>query len=229
MSNTALAMRAGLTTSTSTIITRQNLAELPKIAALSRELGAQRADFNRYLTPIAREGQSIRGGPLADMMPTQNELHAAISAIEKLRIEANGSHQISYGPCIPQCFAPSSSVGCSAGETFLVVDPWGNVKPCADTALDCGNLLTQTVEEIWWSKEMQRWRELVPSECSVCAALYKCRGGCRAMVLASGLERDPLMQGAISRTDDDRWGIPAPIFTHSLDSVQSHTQHLDQI
>lgn len=193
VANIILAASAGLPVSISTVITHDNISELRALAELAYELGAEEAIFNRYLIPILREEQPIPGGKLKQMAPTQVELKEAVHVIEELRTSFSDVLRISYGPCIPQCFAPSSSRGCSAGENFLVVDPWGNVKPCTDTVLNCGNLLTQTIEEVWWSKEMQSWRELIPSGCTSCSALSKCRTGCRAMALASGLGQDPLM------------------------------------
>lgn len=191
--NIALAVQAGLLVNTSTVITKQNLAELAQVAELSRTLGAHEAVFNRYLLPVPREAQPVGAGVLADMAPTGSELRRAVQVIEALRDQSDLQHQIGYGPCIPQCFTPSSSRGCTAGETFFVVDPWGNVKPCTDAAHYCGNLLTQTIDEIWSGEAMRRWRGLIPSGCTSCAALDTCRTGCRAMALASGIGRDPLM------------------------------------
>jgi AdoMet-dependent heme synthase len=200
VTNINLAVRAGLTVSTSTVITHQNVSDLIQIAGLSRELGTKATIFNRYLVPITPEGQLLNNDMLADMMPTRNELRTAIGLIENLRQQTDKTHHIDYGPCIPQCFTPSSSRGCSAGEMFLVIDSWGNVKPCTDVELFCGNLLAQTLEEVWRSQAMQLWHEFIPSGCSNCATLNQCRTGCRAMALASGTGRDPLM------------GRPIPLF-----------------
>jgi radical SAM protein with 4Fe4S-binding SPASM domain len=191
--NIALAVRAGLCVSTSTVITKQNISELTRVAQLSRLLGAQTAVFNRYLIPAVREEQPVGAEVLVDMVPTRNELRLAVQVIEALRDKCDTQHQIDYGPCIPQCFVPSSSQGCTAGETFFAVDPWGNVKPCTDAPTYCGNLLTQTIGEVWNSEAMLRWRGAIPTSCQSCAALDSCRTGCRAMALASGTGRDPLM------------------------------------
>jgi len=212
ISNIALAVRAGLAVATSTVIARQNIPELDVILALSRDLGAWEASFNHFLSPAAWEQHATRGNRPEATIPTPNELRMAVRIIERLREETDDPHPISYGPCIPQCFEPSSSRGCSAGETSFVIDPWGNVKPCTDAILHCGNLLTQTVEEIWWGAEMQYWRGLMPAGCSNCAALAKCHAGCRATILASGLGHDPLMQG------------PVPPPTHSSDGSQRYLQ-----
>lgn len=198
VANIARAARAGLSVSTSTVITHQNVPELEAIAALSHELGADDTVFNRYLIPLIREEQVVSGGTLRQMVPTRAELREAVQAVERLRETLGKTFHVRHGPCIPQCFTPSSSQGCSAGETFFVVDPWGNVKPCLHTTLLCGNLLEQDVMTIWNGQSLEYWRGMVPSGCSGCSALSQCRTGCRAMALTSGLGHDPLMNIPLS-------------------------------
>lgn len=193
VANIRLAIRFGSAVSTSTIITRQNAQELDRIVALSRHLGARAATFNRYLafsTPVRSNGSR---DVLAHSIPSAHELRTAVVKIEHLRTKMGQAYVIDYGPCIPQCFASSCSQGCGAGERFLVVDPWGNVKPCTDTVLHCGSLVSQSLHEVWWSEQMQYWRGLVPSACVDCPSYAVCHAGCRAMALNSGLGYDPLM------------------------------------
>jgi radical SAM protein with 4Fe4S-binding SPASM domain len=187
LANIRLAAGAGLRVHTSSVITHQSVPELERIVELSRQLHARETVFNRYLVPESRQEG------LGSMTPSHAELRAAVNTIEGLRSHSDETHGVSYGPCIPQCFAPSSSSGCAAGDAFFVVDPWGNVKPCTDTSLYCGNLRTQTLEEIWTGPQMRSWRGLIPDGCSSCAALADCRTGCRAMALSSRNGRDPLM------------------------------------
>jgi len=193
VANVALATHAKLPVSISVVITHENVGQLNRLADLARKLEADEIVFNRYLVPLHREEQSIPGGMLKGLVPTPIELKEAVQIVERLRDAPDDVLRINYGPCIPQCFTPSSSEGCSAGETFFVVDPWGNVKPCIHTTLVCGNLLEQDMMKIWYDEALNSWRGLIPSGCSGCAALSKCRTGCRAMALASGLGRDPLM------------------------------------
>jgi radical SAM protein with 4Fe4S-binding SPASM domain len=196
--NIACATRVGLPVTTSVVITRQNLSEHEQLVDISCELGAIKVLFNRYLMSANREEQPTAAGLLGDMAPTRIELHTAVEHIEELRENLSSSIEIDYGPCIPQCFVTSSSRGCSAGETFLVVDPWGNVKPCTDAPASCGNLLVQSVEDIWNSEAMENWRNMTSAACSSCSALAVCHGGCRAMALGSGFGHDPLMTSSFA-------------------------------
>lgn len=174
---------AGLNVTSSTVITRHNWHEVRDIASLSQELGANHAVFNRYL-----------GEPLPQVEPSDAQLHQAVETIETLRREGD---RVKFGNCIPQCFHPSSSTGCLAGIAYCTVDPWGNVRPCNHAPLICGNLLEQSIEEIWHGEAMRRWREMIAEQCWHCLELSRCHGGCRAVALIQGAEKDSLMRAPI--------------------------------
>jgi radical SAM protein with 4Fe4S-binding SPASM domain len=180
VANIRRAAQAALPVATSTVITRQNVPQLAGIARLSQALGAYQAVFSRYLL----------SHPLPEMEPSAAELRQAIRAVERLIVVGQ---PVKYGPCIPECFAPSSSHGCGAGEVFCTIDPWGNVRPCNHTRLVCGNVLAEPIEDVYQGSEMVGWREMVPAGCRGCVSFPRCRAGCRAMALETGLGHDPLM------------------------------------
>jgi radical SAM protein with 4Fe4S-binding SPASM domain len=181
--NVRHAAAAGLTVTTSTVITAHNWRDIGDIAHLSRELGANYAVFNRYL-----------GKPLPQVEPSDAQLHKAIETIENLRHQGE---RIKFGNCIPQCFHPSSSTGCLAGVAYCTVDPWGNVRPCNHAPLLCGNLLERSIEEIWHGEAMSYWQGMIAGQCWHCLRLPNCHGGCRAMAMIRDAESDPLMRDPI--------------------------------
>jgi radical SAM protein with 4Fe4S-binding SPASM domain len=181
--NVLRAVAAGLNVTTSTVITCHNWHAVEDIIRLSRKLGANYAVFNRYL-----------GKSLPQIEPGEDQLHQAIEAIGDLRRQGN---RVKFGNCIPQCFHPSSSTGCVAGMAYCTVDPWGNVRPCNHAPLICGNLLEQPIEEIWRGEAMHRWRGMIAEPCLHCLELPRCHGGCRAVAMIKGVEKDPLMQAPI--------------------------------
>ena len=191
-SNIRQAIAAGLSVTTSTVITKYNWQEINAIVALSQELGAHHAVFNRYLGP-----------PLPEIEPSEEQLGHAIQAIEYISQWPTNGHQstVKFGNCIPQCFYPSSSIGCLAGIAYCTIDPWGNVRPCNHAPLVCGNLLTQSLEDIWHSAAMEAWRGMIPEECMECEEFAVCRGGCRAMAMLRGLRTDPLMRATTRCVD----------------------------
>jgi len=189
MANIRRAVAAGLSVTTNTVITKHNYSEVEQIVALSKELGAHHAVFNRYL-----------GQHLPDIELTNAELKEAIQAIEHLRV---AGYPAKFGNCTPQCFYRSSSTGCLAGVAYCTVDPWGNVRPCNHASLICGNLLEQSVEDVWNSEAMKHWRGLIPAQCESCLEFSKCHGGCRAVAMQLGIEKDPLIVKPILEKPDE--------------------------
>ncbi len=184
VTNIRRAIAGGLAVTTSTVITHYNWDEMEKIVALSQALGARHIVFNRYL-----------GSALPEIEPTNLQLRSAVRTLERLRRETIEKllPMVKFGNCIPQCWEPSSSSGCLAGVAYCTVDPWGNVRPCNHAPITCGNLMKQSLEEIWYGKAMNQWRAMVADQCGDCRELEICHGGCRAVAMLRGVEKDPLM------------------------------------
>jgi radical SAM protein with 4Fe4S-binding SPASM domain len=193
VANIQLAIDTGLKVTTSTVLTRHSCPEVETIVGLGQELGADHAAFQRFI-----------GVALPEIEPGELELQRAVGAIENIvsgenRISGNGHGPkgnrklVRFGTPIPHCFAVNGSYGCLAGIAQATIDPWGNVRPCNHAPLVCGNLLTQSLEEIWHSAAMGAWRKMIPEECLGCGEFEVCRGGCRAVALLRGLEKDPLI------------------------------------
>jgi radical SAM protein with 4Fe4S-binding SPASM domain len=178
--NIRRATDAGLDVATSMVINRNNWHLVAETLDLALSLGANHLVCNRFI-----------GAPTAGVTPGPLQLRAAMIAVESLRGEGR---PLRFGNCIPQCFAASSSRGCTAGVTFATIDPWGRMRPCNHTPLVAGDLRTQSVEEVWQSPVMAHWRSLLPADCETCPAFATCHGGCRAQALLTGHVQDPLMQ-----------------------------------
>lgn len=178
LTNIQKAIQVNLPVSLSCIITRHNWHRMEEMLKLARKLGAMSVVFNRYLGP-----------EVAGLSPSQQELRSAALSIQDMRA---ASEPVKFGNCFPQCFLPTDQTGCLAGVAFLTIDPWGQVRPCNHALLLCGNLLQQSVEEIWDSPELNRWRNQFATQCRDCAAFSTCRGGCRAQAFLCGQVLDPL-------------------------------------
>ncbi len=193
VANIQLAVEAGLKVTTSTVLTQYSCPEVEDIVALSQELGADHAAFQRFI-----------GAALPEIEPSELELQRAVRAIENIANGGNGiggngrgpkrnGKLVRFGTPIPHCFVANNSYGCLAGVAQATIDPWGNVRPCNHAPLMCGNLLEQSLEEIWHSAAMEAWREMIPVECMGCREFAMCRGGCRATAMLRGLEKDHLI------------------------------------
>jgi radical SAM protein with 4Fe4S-binding SPASM domain len=185
--NIRRAVARGITVAISTVLTCQALDETAAILELSEELGAHHVVFNRYLGP------TIDG-----ITPPPADLARAARGISVMRRQGRA---VKFGNCIPQCFVPNESSGCLAGVAYCAVDPWGNVRPCTHSSLVAGNLLEQPVDEIWFSPAMQRFRDAIPPQCHRCSAFAVCHGGCKALAMDLGVDKDPLAGDPLS-TDE---------------------------
>ena len=181
ISNIRLATKAGIPVTLSTIITRYSYDQTQAIYEFGRTLGVEKVAFNRYV-----------GLPTDDSAPTPQQLKQALIEIERMRL---GGANVKLTVTVPQCFHPSSATGCGAGETFITIDPWGNVKPCNHTPMILGNLRYDSLEVIMASQQLEYWRNLHPVGCNDCAAQAICGGGCRAEAMLNQTGGDTLIQG----------------------------------
>ncbi len=80
-----------------------------------------------------------------------------------------------------------ASRGCLAGIGILFVGHQGNVFPCGYLPIDCGNVLKQSLSEIWYNnKDLARMRDSdnLEGKCGVCGYRDVC-GGCRGRAYAT--------------------------------------------
>ncbi len=177
--NIKLAIRAGISVSLCSIITRYSYAQSRAVYQLGQELGARQVVFNRYV-----------GRPKDDTAPTPAQLKQALIDIEAMRVQGAA---VKSSVTVPQCFHTTSATGCGAGEAFITVDPWGNVKPCNHSPLIIGRLGYDSLEKIMASKQLAYWRNLPLAGCKDCSALAICGGGCRAEAMLNQNSHDSLM------------------------------------
>lgn len=160
------------------VIGNHNKMEIKSIAYLGFNLGAKAVAFSRYIGPI-RHSISIY----------KEELKKIIKQIEELRDQ---NLPVTMANCLPQCFYPTD-FKCLAAISFCAIDPLGNVRPCNFTNFIMGNILKESLKEIWESKQIRQWLNKISKECEKCDFLPDCHGGCKAFSTNLGISKDPLM------------------------------------
>lgn len=88
----------------------------------------------------------------------------------------------------PRCFENKKMTfeGCQAADSIAYIDFKGDVFPCLLLPIRLGNLLQDSLKEIWSSKERKAVRkkiEDIPENCKKCSRLSECNGGCRGLSL----------------------------------------------
>jgi radical SAM protein with 4Fe4S-binding SPASM domain len=102
-------------------------------------------------------------------------------------------------------------IPCSAGHTLCYVSPCGEVYPCVQFPLSCGNVRLQPFAELWrYSPQLQtvrtiRVRDLVP--CSSCVHVADCTR-CPGLAYLEGDVRGPSTRDCEKSVV--RTGLPAP-------------------
>jgi radical SAM protein with 4Fe4S-binding SPASM domain len=83
---------------------------------------------------------------------------------------------------------------CSAGHTACYISPYGDVYPCVQFPLTCGNVRTQTFSDIWWKSpqllEVRSIRAKDLTTCSSCTHLGGCTR-CPGLAFMQGDMRGP--------------------------------------
>jgi len=181
--NIRKAVERGIRVGSNTILLKSNHRDVSNIINLAISLGVSSVAFSRYY------GKPIKGLQLSD-----GEFENALGVVNNKRKE---DKRVVFNNCVPMCFSDIDipTKGCTSGFTHATIDPLGTVRPCTHSPYELGNVFESSVEEIWRSRILRKWRNLIPSGCLECGSFNACRGGCRATAVHQGLTMDPLIQG----------------------------------
>jgi radical SAM protein with 4Fe4S-binding SPASM domain len=171
---------------------KKNFRSLPSLFKLCQNLGINGLIIERFI-PLGR-GREVMGevlskeewkemiGMLLDFFPTEGEDHSFIP-YQAFQISFSGEEPELLGaPCV-------------VGMDGLCVMPEGSVFPCRRFPISIGNLLNESLEQIWGKSELLeqlRRKENLKGKCGGCK-IEECRG-CRSLALAltgDYLEQDP--------------------------------------
>jgi len=184
-----------------TTITRRNIEHIPKIAQLTKELGAY--CFNPFiLVPTGR------GSAISDEILKPDRYERLLIELIDLKNENSIDVRITCGPQFrrimaqknPKTFlAKNRRKGCMAGGEFAFISYQGDVQTCGFLDIPAGNLVDSdyNFEDIWENSILLnniRNVSLYQGKCSQCEFVESC-GGCRARAYAmtgNYLASDPI-------------------------------------
>lgn len=202
------------------VLMEQNLQDYAGVQALARELGVH-CTLDPTITP---------------KMDGNTDILAMRVSGDRL---APVFHDPAFVGDVAKFCAPPGSVDddildgipCSAGHTSCYISPYGDVYPCVQFPLTCGNMRKQSFREIWREspqlKEVRSIRARHLHTCSGCAHVGTC-SRCPGLAYMAGDMRGP------SSADCDksyvRTGIPsAHMLRASRDTHSVATSRLVQI
>jgi len=104
--------------------------------------------------------------------------------------------QVTMNRALQFLYSKGSYYCCSAGNSLITVDEFGNIMPCRRMPILCGNIKDSTLRDIYENHEVFKDLriEQIPSECSLCQYAIWCRGGAKCQSYAayhSYKKRDP--------------------------------------
>jgi AdoMet-dependent heme synthase len=173
---------AGLKVVIATPLMRANITDYPSVQVLAGELGIP-FTFDPTITPMMDGNQGVL----------------------EHRLESSDLHSIFRDPSLVGdvaefCKPPAptdadllESLPCSAGHTSVYVSPYGELFPCVQFPVSCGNVRTQHFRDIWQhSSKLEEIRSirLKDLSCSGCELLSGCTR-CPGLAYMEGDMRGP--------------------------------------
>ncbi|SNT41115.1 radical SAM additional 4Fe4S-binding SPASM domain-containing protein [Asanoa hainanensis] len=176
-----------------TVTRRQNLAEIPAILDLSRQLGASQLKLILSVHDLGR-GRAIQAEAI-----THDELFALLDALPPQRFwdyrwSPSRSRDTVLMTTLPPAFQPTgTAVTCGWASSYVAVLANGDVAIChgmydVDEA-KAGNVRERPLTELWESSSLltslRSWQaDDLRGVCGNCAVAESCRGLCRANAIA---------------------------------------------
>lgn len=176
----------GLRVIVADVLMRQNARDYPSVRALAAELGAE-FTLDPTITPRMDGDRSIL------------ELNADVSALQSVFHDEAlvGNVEEFCGPPVQRDAADFDSLPCSAGHTACYISPYGDVYPCVQFPLPCGNVRRTKFLDIWrHSDALNEVRSIRLGDlttCSHCAHLSGCTR-CPGLAYMEGNMRGPSVQ-----------------------------------
>lgn len=178
-------------------LTKQNARQLHEVYDLAKSLGAVAVHIfmlvpvgcgetlaeTDMLSPeqyeqIMREIWAVESRGEIQIKVTCGPHYERVKREQGMTVPAAGGRHPGHG---------AASKGCLAGLSVLFVSHRGDVYPCGYLPVNCGNVLEQSLIEIWdGSEDLARMRdvEALEGKCGVCGYKRVC-GGCRGRAFAA--------------------------------------------
>lgn len=174
----------GIRTYISFTANKENYKYLPKVASECRKRKITKLWSDR-LVPIGN------GEELQQLAINENELPKYIKYLKKaqgniLIQKLYPKTQVTMNRALQFQDSNGNIYSCSAGNSLITVDEFGNIMPCRRLPIICGNVFETTMADIYYNhKIFKQLREnCTPKECASCKYSYYCRGGARCQSYA---------------------------------------------
>ncbi len=184
----------GIKTYISFTANRENFKYLPHVAKECRKRKITKLWSDR-LVPIGN------GENLNDLAISKDDFPKYAKSLKKAQASfltraIFPKTQVSMNRALQFLYSNGAIYSCSAGDSLITVDEFGQIMPCRRLPIICGNVFETTLSEVYFHHSVFRElrKEHIPHECSNCKFSYFCRGGAKCQSFAvfnSFLRADP--------------------------------------
>lgn len=164
---------------------RENMKNLPGVAAECRRRKITKLWSDR-LVPIGN------GEDIGNLVITDAEMPLYISLLKKARgsflvRKLNSKTQVTMNRALQFQSSDGNIYSCSAGDSLITVDEFGNIMPCRRMPIICGNVSKTTLADVYFSSDVFRQLRMsyIPEECRECTYAALCKGGARCQAYAA--------------------------------------------
>ena len=160
------------------VLTSKNYDQIYDIIKLAKEVGMESVFVDKF--EIGGMGLDMAG----QLKPSLEQFKISLDQMIKARDDFN--IPVGFGTAIPYCLderliKENMFANCGVGVTFAAVNPNGDFRICNQSEIVYGNILEESVEEIWNKKDIEQFRNLkwANEPCKDCVLLTECTGGCK--------------------------------------------------
>ena len=158
---------------------KKNYGNLPEIAKECRKRKLSKL-WSDCMVPIGT------GEELSELEITSTDFPEYAKALKKaqgnfLTKKFHPKTVVSANRALQFLYCDGDIYSCSAGDSLVTVDEFGNIMPCRRMPIICGNVFESTMLKVF--SEHETFKELrtkpIPKECAECVYASFCRGGAK--------------------------------------------------
>jgi radical SAM protein with 4Fe4S-binding SPASM domain len=160
------------------VLTAQNHGEMYDVIRVAKKSGMESVFVDRF------EDGGLGNRNSETLKPTSEQFGIALQQMIQARDDFG--MPVGWGTAIPFCLdqrmvQSNMTCNCGAGSTFAAINPKGDLRVCNQSERIYGNVLEESIQDIWHKPEMEEFRGLswISPACRDCAALAACTGGCK--------------------------------------------------
>lgn len=175
--NIKLCTEKDIKISVNMVLCKENLTHLYETAEFAKSIGAGAFCATRAVPPLGSIDFESYAISTEDLLDSLDNL---------IRIEKELGMRTEILGCYPKCtllpkkeYRKFFSKICVAGKTTVTIGADGNVRPCSHSDKSYGNIISETLKEIWLRMDPWRDQTYLPEICKKCPLIDMCTCGCR--------------------------------------------------